>query len=121
MVFASNTPIQHALADFLRDENNYNNLSQYFQEKRDTFLRLIKDSKFKPMPCHGTYFLTLDYSDISEENEMDFAVRLTKEYGVASVPLSAFYHKNDDNKQLRFCFAKTTDTLEKAAAILCKI
>ncbi len=121
VVFASNTPIQHALAEFLEDEDNYNYLPGFYQEKRDTFLQLTKGSRFKPLKCNGTYFITLDYSDISDETEMDFAFRLTKEFKIASVPLSAFYHKNDDNKHLRFCFAKTRETLENAAKILCKI
>jgi methionine transaminase len=121
IVFASNTPIQHAIAEFLEDDENYIHLPGFYQQKRDLFLNLIKESRFKPLPCSGTYFQTLDYSNISEEAEMDFAVRLIKEHKIASVPLSAFYYKNDDNKQLRFCFAKTEETLEKAAKILCKI
>jgi methionine transaminase len=121
MIFAANTPIQYAIAEYLQDETNYNSLAGFYQEKRDLFLKLISASKFKPLPCDGTYFQTLDYSNISDESEMDFAVRLTKEHKIASVPLSAFYHKHNDNKHLRFCFAKTTETLEKAASILCKI
>lgn len=121
IVFASNTPIQHALAEYLEDETHYSYLSGFYQQKRDFFLELISGSRFKPLRCSGTYFITLDYSDISDEGEMDFAFRLTKEFKVASVPLSAFYHKNDDNKHLRFCFAKTQETLVKAAKILCKI
>lgn len=121
MVFAANTPIQHAIAEFLKDEANYSYLPDFFQQKRDMFVELLTGSRFKPLPCYGTYFLTVDYSRISDESEMDFAVRLTKEFKVASVPLSPFYHKNNDNKHLRFCFAKTTETLEQAAKILCRI
>jgi methionine transaminase len=121
IVFAANTPIQHAIAEFLDDEVNYNYLAGFYQQKRDMFLELISTSRFKPLACNGTYFQTLDYSDISDQNEMDFAVKLTKKHKIASVPLSAFYHKNDDNKHLRFCFAKTKETLEKAAEILCRI
>lgn len=121
MVFSSNTPIQYAIAEFLEDEANYNHLPDFYQKKRDLFLELISGSRFKPLTCSGTYFQTLDYSDISDETEMDFAVRLTKEHKIAAVPLSPFYHKHDDHKQLRFCFAKTPQTLEKAAEILCKI
>lgn len=121
IVFAANTPIQHAIAEFLTDEENYIHLADFFQQKRDSFLELISGSRFKPLTCSGTYFQTVDYSMISDENEMEFAVRMTKEHKIASVPLSAFYHKNDDNKHLRFCFAKTQETLEKAAQILCKI
>lgn len=121
IVFAANTPIQHAIAEFLKEEDNYSYLPAFFQQKRDMFLDLLSGSRFKPLPCRGTYFLTVDYSRISDESEMDFAVRLTKEFKVASVPLSPFYHKNNDNKHLRFCFAKTNETLEQAAKILCKI
>ncbi len=85
------------------------------------FLNLIKGSRFKSVPAKGTYFQLLDYSDISDEKEFDFAVRLTKEFGIASVPVSSFYYDQTDNKMLRFCFAKTSETLEKAANILCKI
>lgn len=121
IVFAANTPIQHAIADFIGDEENYIHLPDFYQQKRDLFLELISSSRFKPLTCSGTYFQTVDYSRISEETEMEFAVRLTKEFKIASVPLSAFYHKNDDHQHLRFCFAKTQETLEKAAQILCKI
>ena len=81
----------------------------------------MKNSRFNVIPSYGTYFQLLDYSRISEEGDMDFAVRLTKEFGIASIPVSPFYHKNIDNKVLRFCFAKENHTLEKAAEILCKI
>jgi methionine aminotransferase len=81
----------------------------------------LKGSKFKPVPAYGTYFQVLDYSKISDKKEMDFAEELIKEHGVASVPVSAFYHRNDNHQMLRFCFAKQEDTLEKAAELLCKI
>ncbi|HSW67380.1 MAG TPA: methionine aminotransferase [Bacteroidales bacterium] len=118
MVFAANTPIQHAFAEYLQNENHYNNLAQFFQVKRDMFLQLIAGSGFEPLPCHGTYFQVLCYSQISDEKEYDFAVRLTKDYKIASVPLSAFYNKNNENQHLRFCFAKTERTLKQAAKIL---
>lgn len=121
IVFSTNTPIQHAIAEFLEDEENYLRLADFYQQKRDFFLKMISGSRFKPLRCSGTYFQTLDYSNITDEGEMDFAVRLIKEKQIASVPLSSFYHKNNDNKHLRFCFAKTQETLEKAAEILCKI
>lgn len=121
IVFTVNTPIQYALAQFLKNEENYQGLRKFYQKKRDHFLSLISGSKFKPIPSFGTYFQVLDYSDISEEGEMEYATRLIKEQGIASVPVSAFYHKKDDHKMLRFCFAKQEDTLEKAAEILCKI
>jgi methionine aminotransferase len=121
VVFASNTPIQYAVADYLKNKENYLQLPQLYQQKRDLFAGLVKASRFKIIPSYGTYFQLLDYSAISDEKEMDFAVRVTKEYGVASVPVSPFYHDKQDNHVLRFCFAKTEETLIKAAEILCTI
>ena len=121
IVFAVNTPIQYALAEFLKNEENYIGLGAFYQKKRDYFLDLVKDSKFKPIPTFGTYFQVLDYSGISDKKEMEFAEWLIKEHKVASVPVSAFYHKKDDHKMLRFCFAKKEETLEQAAELLCKI
>jgi methionine transaminase len=121
IVFTVNTPIQYAVAEYLQNKDNYMNLGAFYQEKRDYFLKLISGSRFKVIPASGTYFQVLDYSRISDETEMDFAVRLTKEFGVASVPNSYFYHKPQNNNTLRFCFAKSNETLEKAAEILCRI
>jgi methionine aminotransferase len=121
VVFASNTPIQYAVADYLKNKENYLQLPAFYQKKRDLFIGLIAKSRFKIIPSYGTYFQLLDYSAISDEKEMDFAVRVTKEYGVASVPVSPFYHNGQDNNTLRFCFAKTEETLVKAAEILCRI
>lgn len=120
-VFAVNTPIQHALADYMTDAENYLHLGEFYQQKRDYFVERLKTSRFKIIPSYGTYFQLLDYSNISDENEMDFAKRLITEKGLACIPVSAFYHKKDENKTLRFCFAKGEETLEKAAEILCKI
>lgn len=120
VVFSSTTFVQYALADFMKNKN-YLELPAFYQEKRDYFLQLISGSKFKFIPAKGSYFQCLDYSAITNENDFDFAVRLTKENGVASVPVSSFYHKKDDFKMLRFCFAKTNETLEKAAEKLCTI
>jgi len=121
VVFASNTPVQHAIADFLADKSNYEGLPVFYQQKRDFFAGLISSSRFNIIPCKGTYFQLLDYKKISDENERDFAIRVTREFGVASVPVSPFYHNGKDNKVLRFCFAKSEETLEKAAEILCRI
>ncbi len=120
-VFCVNTPIQHALADYLQDEKHYMGLGKFYQQKRDFFLKSIEGSKFKPIPCHGTYFQLLDYSDISDQDEMAFADWLIQKHKVAGIPVSAFYHDKDDHKILRFCFAKTDETLAKAAQALCKI
>lgn len=121
LTFASNTPIQYAYAEFMKNKDVYQNLSAFYQQKRDKFLSLIQHSRFKAMPCRGTYFQMLDYSAISNESDVDFSKRLTMEHGVASIPPSVFYHRQIDHKVLRFCFAKKDETLEKAAERLCKI
>lgn len=118
VVYASNTPVQYALADYLAEEENYLSLPAFYQEKRDRFLALIEGSRFRPVKSAGTYFQLLNYSAISMESEVDFARNLTCERGLASIPLSVFYHENTENQVLRFCFAKTDQTLQKAAAIL---
>jgi methionine aminotransferase len=121
LTFASNTPIQYAYAEFMKNKDIYLNLSAFYQQKRDKFLSLIENSRFKAMPCHGTYFQMVDYSSISDESDVEFSKRLTTEHGVASIPPSVFYHRQVDHKVLRFCFAKKDETLEKAAERLCKI
>jgi methionine transaminase len=120
-VFSVNTPVQHALADFLEEKDHYLGLSSFYQQKRDRFNELLKSSRFRVRPSEGTYFQLLDYSAITEEKDTDYAIRLTKESGVASIPLSVFYHKSTPVTQLRFCFAKEDETLEKAAEILCRL
>jgi methionine aminotransferase len=121
LTFASNTPIQYAYAEFMKNKDIYLNLSAFYQQKRDTFLSLIENSRFKALPCHGTYFQMLDYSSISHVSDVEFSKQLTTEHGVASIPPSVFYHRQVDHKVLRFCFAKKDETLEKAAEKLCKI
>jgi len=121
IVFTCNTPVQHAIADYLGDEKNYRDLHSFYQKKRDYFVDGIGSSRFKIIPCHGTYFQLVDYSRISDESEMDFATRLITEYGIGSIPVSPFYHQRDENRVLRLCFAKKEETLDKAANILCKI
>ncbi|MFH1991412.1 MAG: methionine aminotransferase [Pseudomonadota bacterium] len=121
LTFASNTPIQHAYAEFMQKKDAYLALSEFYQNKRDKFLALIEPSRFKALPCRGTYFQMLDYSAISNEPDMQFAKRLTIRHGVASIPPSVFYHDNKDHRVLRFCFAKKDETLERAAEKLCAI
>ena len=121
VVFTVNTPVQMAIGKYLEDERNYSGISDLYQKKRDLFVDLIKNSRFRVIPSYGTYFQLLDYSLISDEPETDFAIRLTKEYKIASIPVSPFYHDGTDNKTLRFCFAKKEETLRQAAEILCKI
>ncbi len=121
MVFAANTPIQYALADYLDRADKYINLGAFYQRKRDAFLDAVKRSRFKALPCHGSYFQLLDYSAISDEADADFARRMTIEHGVASIPPSVFYHRQDDHRVLRFCFAKRDATIEQAGEKLCAI
>lgn len=121
LVFCCNTPIQYALAEFLKNKSNYLSLGKFYQKKRDYFITKLKGSKFKLIPAPGTYFQLLNYKGLSQEKDTDYAVRLIKEFGIASIPISVFYHESVDNKVLRFCFAKKEESLEKAAAILCEI
>ena len=111
--FTCNTPIQFALADFLK-QKTYLGLGNFLQQKRDHFEMMMRKTKFTPLPSHGSYFQLYGYEKISDESEKEFAIRLTKEYGVATIPVSAFYKKGKDDKVLRFCFAKKEATLEDA-------
>ena len=120
-VFSSNHPLQHALTEYLNDSENYLSLSSFYQKKRDVFLSAITGSRFKVIPSKGTYFQLLDYSSISDQNDVMFAERLVHEYKIASIPVSVFYNSPLDEKVLRFCFAKKEQTLEEAAKILSKI
>lgn len=121
MAFSASTPVQMAYADFLQRKDLYLDLPSFYQQKRDHFRKLLSDSRFSLLPCHGSYFQLLGYDQISEEKDIDFAVRLTVEKGIASIPVSVFYHNQIDHKVLRFCFAKGEETLERAAEILCKL
>jgi methionine aminotransferase len=114
LTFSTSTPFQFALAEYVKNIDRIKELKTFYQSKRDKFLSLISGTKFVPLKCEGTYFQTLDYSAISDENDFDFAVRLTKEKKVAAIPVSAFYKNKTDNKVLRFCFAKEDTTLERA-------
>ena len=119
-VFSVNHPTQKGIADYMEDPNSYLSLPKFFQRKRDLFLDRIKESRFKFKPSKGTYFQLLDYSEITDEYDLDFAKRLIVENGVASIPTSVFNEDKLDQKVLRFCFAKTDDTLIKASEILNK-
>jgi methionine transaminase len=121
LVFAVNHPFQMALSEFLADKDSYLELKNFYQAKRDHFLQLIKGSRFETLKCAGTYFQSLSYRKISDEPDTEMAIRLTKEFKLASIPLSVFYKDKTDNKTLRFCFAKKDETLEKAAEIICKV
>jgi len=120
-VFAANHPVQLALAEYLKTPEHYTGVSAMYEEKRNYFNKALEGSNFIVRPSAGTYFQLLDYSKISEEKDTDFSIRLTKEYKIASIPISVFYHAPDQNNVLRFCFAKSLETLDKAAEILHKI
>lgn len=120
-VFSVHTPSQYAMAEFLQDEQNYLGVSTMYEKKREFFQKAMQDSKFKVIPSYGTYFQVLDFSEVSDMGDMEFAQYLIKEKGVASIPVSAFYSDKQDHHLLRFCFAKGEETLQKASEILCKI
>jgi len=117
-VYCVNHPTQIAIAEYMNDATTYTSLPHFFQHKRDLFLDAIKDSRFTFTPSKATYFQVLSYAEITNENDVSFAKRLTTESGLAAIPLSVFNENDLDEKVLRFCFAKTDDTLLKAAKIL---
>lgn len=119
--FTCNSPVQFALAEFLKQKENYLQLGAFLQQKRDFLKTLMQQTKFKVLPSYGSYFQLYSYAGITDESEKDFAIRLTKEYGVATIPTSAFYKNGEDNKVLRFCFSKNEATLEEAAKRLMKL
>lgn len=120
-VFCVNHPMQKALADYIEEPSHYLGLSEFYQHKRDLFLSLIEGSRFNFTPSKGSYFQVLQYSNITDKYDVEFAKRLTIDHKIASIPMSVFNDNNIDTKNLRFCFAKTNETLKKAAAILCTI
>jgi methionine aminotransferase len=121
ITFSVNTPVQLALAEYMQTPAHYENLGSFYQQKRDYFLQGIKGSSFEPMPCHGSYFQSLSYQNISALPDRQMAEELTIKHKVASVPVSVFYNDKTDNKLLRFCFAKSEQTLDQAMEILRKI
>ncbi|SMC96610.1 methionine aminotransferase [Pedobacter africanus] len=120
-VFSVNTPMQVGIANYLKNKDTYLGLSAFFQEKRDFFRSLLSETSFKLLPCNGSYFQCVSYAHLNQEKDTDMAVKLVKTYGVASVPVSAFYTKGTDHQVLRFCFAKKQETLEKAVERLMKL
>jgi len=122
VTFASITPVQLALADFLADHPEHHlDLPDFYQRKRDRFCALLADSRFTLTPAAGTYFQLLDYTAISDETDVELARRLTIEHGIASIPVSVFYQSPPPDRVLRFCFAKDDATLLRAAEVLCAI
>lgn len=120
LVFSVNHYAQYAFAEFLKIYKT-EEISPMFLRKRNVLQDLLKSSKFKLLPCHGTYFQLVDYSNISEKNDVEFSQWLTKEVGVASIPISVFFDQGFHKKYLRLCFAKSDDILTSAAERLCKI
>jgi len=118
ITFSVNTPIQHALAEYLTDPDTYTTLGKFYQRKRDFFLSEIRGSSFETLPCKGSYFQLLSYRHISTKADKEMAEWLTQTHKVASIPVSVFYQDQTDARLLRFCFAKQEETLEKAAKIL---
>ncbi len=121
LAFSTSSPMQYAYSKILLNPKTYTGLSSFYQEKRDYFVELVQGSRFGIQPCHGSYFQLLKYDKITDERDEDFAKRLTIEHKIASIPISVFYRNKTDNNVLRFCFAKSNKTLEKAAEILCSI
>ncbi len=121
-VFSANTPIQHALAEYLKEPLNYETVPGFYEDKRDRFLIGLRTSRFEPLACEGSYFQLADYSRISEEADVEFAKRVTREFGVAAIPISPFYKDPPPGQRiLRFCFAKQDETLDNAIEKLCAI
>jgi len=114
VVFTVHGPSQYALADFMKKREWYAELNALYQGKRDIFRQALSGSRFELMPCQGTYFQCVKYGAISDEGDRAFVERLTAEQGVAAIPVSAFYKNQDDFGVIRFCFAKSAATLEKA-------
>lgn len=119
--FSCFTPSQVALAEFLKNKDAYLSLSGLMQEKRDHFKRLMQQTRFTMHDSYGSYFICGTYERISDEPDKDLAIRLTKEAGVATIPVSAFYQNGKDDKVLRFCFSKKKETLEAAVEKLIKV
>ena len=119
--FVTNGPVQYALAEHMKDKDAYLSLAAFYQKKRDFFLEGVKGSRFVPLPSRGTFFQNLRYDAVSDEKDADLAIRLTREYGIASIPVSVFYREPPPHKVLRFCFAKSEETLARGAEILCRI
>jgi methionine transaminase len=121
VTYAVNGAIQRAYAEFVMSDPAASGVAPFYQAKRDLFLRLIEGSRFRPLPCRGTYFQMVDYSAITAERDREFALRLINEHGVAAIPVSPFMTGVDPGPVLRFCFAKRDETLEQAAERLRRV
>ncbi len=120
-VFTVNTPVQHGLAAYMADPKPYLELPAFYQRKRDLFREGLAKTRFKMLPGEGTYFQCVDISAVSDLSESDFCQWLTREVGVAAIPLSAFYGDGFDQRVVRFCFAKKDETLKAALERLAKL
>jgi len=118
--FTCFTPAQVALADYMQNKEAYLSLPKFMQQKRDYFAELMKQTKFDLLTTHGSYFVCAGYGRISDETDKELAIRLTKEAGVATIPVSSFYHNGKDDKVIRFCFSKQNRTLQQAVERLMK-
>jgi methionine aminotransferase len=118
--FSCHTPVQVAMASFLKEKSNYLSLPGFMQERRDYFQELMSKTRFKPLQTHGSYFQLYSYRDMSDLSDSDYAKQLVAKHGVTAIPVSAFYESAQDDKVLRFCFAKKKETLEAAAEKLVK-
>ncbi|MFD2200740.1 methionine aminotransferase [Shivajiella indica] len=121
VTFSTSTPMQYALADFLEDPSRYMYLNEFYERKRDLFCEGLKETAFSFTPAQGSFFQLVSYSHLTNESDFDLAIRITKENGVASIPVSVFYHNKLDHKLLRFCFAKDDEVLEKGLELLAKV
>jgi len=120
-VFSVNTPMQCAYAEFMKSDKSYNQLSDFYQQKRDLFLKLVKSSRFDFVPTASTYFQLASYNRISDAGDMEFTDMLVKEKGLAVIPISPFIQSNETPALVRFCFAKNDETLKQAAEVVCAI
>ena len=121
VTFTTITPFQHAIGEFFAARTGLDEIPRFYQRKRDLFLRQMEGSRFRPLPCRGTYFQLMDYSPISELPDADFAIWMTKEHGVASIPTSPMLYRASAPRVVRFCFAKKDETLERATERLRRI
>jgi methionine aminotransferase len=121
LTFSSFTPTQYALAEYLKTPSHFLELPHFYQQKRDYFLSLMQQTRFRMLPSKGSYFALASYAHLSDEPDTDYAIRLTKDVSVATVPVSVFYHNRTDHRILRFCFAKKEETLQRAVERLMKV
>lgn len=121
LVFSTHTPTQYALADYLAAAATYETLPRFYQQRRDYFRSLMAQTRFQLLPCRGSYFQLASYAHLTDELDSNFAIRLTKEHRVSTIPVSAFYQDKTNHQLLRFCFAKQNDTLERAVERLINV